>query len=193
MALSLASCVLRGKPKAAITPPAAPQPVAHTAPAPPPQPLSIPQTQVELPPPQPVTPEALATAVRADAPAEAPSAPKPPRRTGQAVSAAKPETPATAAPSPQPTEERPPIQEILAPMELKRLQDAAQGAKGQIRQLLSQAEHRRRLNGDELNLVKRITEFVKLSDEAEKGGDMRAAADLAEKALVLARGLSGGR
>jgi len=190
MAISLAGCILRGTPKAAATPPAAPQPVVAAAPPPPPQPLSIPQTQVELPPAQPVTPEALATAQPVETPAETPVAPKPPRRPNP-VPQTKPEPPA-AAPPPQPAEERPPIQEQLDPTELKRLQDAAGSAKQQIRQLLAQAR-RRRFTADEVNLEKRILEFVKLADEAEKGGDMRAADDLAEKALVLAKGLQGGR
>ena len=58
LAIPLAGCAWSGKPKAAVIP-APPQPAA---PAPAPEPLSIPQTRVDLPPPQPLDPAAVVTA-----------------------------------------------------------------------------------------------------------------------------------
>src|SRR5579862_9867096 len=61
LAISLAGCVVRAKPKTTAAVPAAPQPVpAPAAPAPPPEPLSIPQTRVQLPRPQIFNPDSVA-------------------------------------------------------------------------------------------------------------------------------------
>jgi hypothetical protein len=177
MAISLAGCVVNGKPKTVSAAPPPPAPAA--APAPPAEPLSIPQTQVELPPPQPVTPEALATTQppeQAAAPSAAAGA-RPPRRAAPAN-----------APAALPAEpERPPVQEILNPAESKRLQDLAGAHKREIRQWLTPARARR-LNQD---TVSRIQSFLKASDDAENRGDMRQANALAERALILLRELQG--
>jgi hypothetical protein len=160
MALCLAGCAARAKPR-----------TANASAATAPQPLSIPQTQVALPKPQPVDPDALAAGPPA-APVETPPAPRPPRS--------------------QPAPARPPIQEIVPAAEQKRLQESAQTRKREIRRLLDQAQARR-LNGDERNLVSRIQSFVKLSDDAEKRGDMREADALAERAQILSRELQSGK
>src|SRR5215813_444319 len=70
-ALALAGCALRAKPTvtAAASPP---KPVIPAAPPPAPAPLSIPQTNVQLPPPQPVNPDALVTEEQPEEPAGAP-------------------------------------------------------------------------------------------------------------------------
>src|SRR5713226_236514 len=61
VALATAGCVVSGKPgKPAAATPVTPNPVVNTAPAPPSQSLSIPQTQVELPALQPVDQAAFA-------------------------------------------------------------------------------------------------------------------------------------
>ena len=58
--------------------------------------------------------------------------------------------------------------------------------------MLQQAQARR-LNRQQSSLVKRIEQFVKLSDDAEQSGNMREADEFAERALVLARELKSAR
>ncbi len=189
LAVLLAGCLLPGKQPVARTTPAAPAPAAKsTAPS---QPLSAPQTHVEIPPQQPVSDAALAAGeVSQDAPEPA-TQPRPVRRSPAppANSPAHPE-----APAPPATEEpaRAPIQEVLSAEASKRLQDSADERKREIRHLVDQARLRR-LNGPELSVVTRIEGLVKLSDDAEAKGDMREADALAERALVLAKDLDSGR
>src|ERR1700691_1626631 len=89
LALSMAGCVLSGKPNTPAVPPQT-HPAVQPKPAPPPEPLSIAQTQVQLPPPQPVNPEALAVPAPPEA-VEAPAAPKPVRRTAGGSPPPKPD------------------------------------------------------------------------------------------------------
>jgi|SRR5580704_15199268 hypothetical protein len=190
LAIATAGCALSGKPKttAAAVPPQ-PQPVAQPKAAPPAEQLSVPQTQVQLPPPQPVNPDAL-TDVQPPEPVEPAAAPKPVRRSTAAPPQPKPEI---AAPPTQPAEpERPPIQEIVPADERKHYQDSANVHKREIRQLLEQAKARR-LTSDQSKMVKRIQAFMAQSDDAEKRGDMRQADALAERGLVLAKELAGGK
>jgi len=190
LAVLLAGCVLQGKKPAAPATPAAPAPVAKSAA--PPNPLSIPQTQVELPPPQPVSDAALAAGdVSQEAP-EPPAAPRPVRRSPglPANSPARPETSAPPAAAEEPARE--PIQQVLSADESKRLQDSAAEHKREIRHLVEQARSRR-LNSHELSVLTRIEGLVKLSDDAEAKGDMREADALAERALVLAKDLDSAR
>jgi hypothetical protein len=188
LTISMAGCVLTGKPKttAAAVPPQ-PQPPAQPKAAPPAEPLSIPQTQVQLPPPQPVNQDAL-TAVPSPEPAEPPATPKPVRRT--APPQPKPE--AAAPPVPPAEPERPPIQEIVPADERRHNQESADNRKREIRQTLEQAKTRH-LTPEQNKTVKRIQSFVAQSDDAEKRGDMRQADALAERGLVLAKELSGGK
>jgi len=198
MALSSAGCVLRGKQQAKVnTPPPTPAPAAKPVPEPRPQPLSIPQTQAQLPPPQPISPEALATLQAPPPPAESPVEPRATRRPAGPVAApARAETPPvpaqTPAAAPAEAESRPTVQEIVAPAELKRLQDSADGRKQEIRKVLEQAQARG-LSRDQREIVTRIQSFVQLSDDAEKRGDMRQADALAERGQLLVRELQGGR
>jgi len=197
-AFVLTGCPLRTKQSAAKNLPPAPQPVAKAEPAPPPAQLSVPQTQVELPPPQPVDPDAVAAAqLPAGEPAEPPSAPprNPSRRrsTASTPSTPKPEPEAAAPPAtPPPAENAAPIQEILPPSEQKRYQEAADNQKRDIRQWLDQARARR-LSRTEASRKKTIESLVKLSDQAEALGDMRQAAEIAERAWILAKDLQSGR
>lgn len=188
--LWLCGCVIGSKRQIAKATPPAPQPVAPTVPQAPPAPLSIPQTQVELPAPQPIDPAALATSQPAEAPPETPAKARPPRRAPPARSA----EPAAATPPPVETAEpeRPPIQDILPAETQKKLQESAQSHKRDVAQLLQQAQSRR-LTRQQAGLVKRIEQFVKLSDGAEQSGNMREADEFAERALVLARELSSAR
>ncbi|HKE22322.1 MAG TPA: hypothetical protein VKB88_08020 [Bryobacteraceae bacterium] len=203
MAGLLAGCVVGAKPSANNIPPP-PQPAAKPEPAAaPPQPLSIPQTQIELPPPQPVSAEAAAAAQPPDEIAEPPAAPPRgspgTRRTtvSPPSNAPKPETPTPVTPPPTnppvpAADNNPRIQEIVPASETRRLQDLAEQRKKEIRQLLDQAATRR-LNRREAGLRRTIESFLKLSDQAEANGDMRQAADYADKALSLAKDLQSGK
>lgn len=108
----------------------------------------------------------------------------------------KPETPPAPTvqdqpPAPAPETARPPIQEILPPAELKRLQDSADTRKRAVRKVLDQMGSRR-LNSQR-EKVSRIRSFLQLSDEAEGKNDMRTADALAERAQVLVGELQSGR
>ncbi len=194
LAFALASCVLRGKPKAASATPPAPKPAVTPAPPPPSPPLSIHQTQVDLPSPQAVSPDALATAPP-EQPVETPPAQRPRRPAPSPAPAraeSQPPPDQTPAQPPAAEPERPPVQAIVPAGDLKRLQDSAQARRREARQALAQAQTRR-LNQQEQDLIKRIDSFLTQSDQAEARGDMRQADALAERAQVLARGLAGGR
>ena len=189
-ALALSGCAARAKqpaPSAA----AAPNPVVVPAPPPPPPTLSLPQTTVQLPPPQPpVNPDALTTAP-AEEPVEAPqptkTRPKPPLRSDPTT------TQQTTVPPPPPTEpERPIIQEILPAAEQKQLLDRAASKRQRARQILEQTRNQR-LNDTQRNLKISIETFVKASEDAERRNDARSADGHAERALVLARELQGGK
>jgi hypothetical protein len=198
-ALFLAGCLLRGKPQRVVATPPPPAPVAKTEPAPPPQPLSVPQTTAELPPPQPVSPEAVAAA-------ELPggnATPSPaPARSGGArhvttgpppIPALKTEPAAPATPpAAPPAEASKPIQEIVPVEEQKRLQEAADARKRETRQALEQISGRRLSHQDAVT-KRTIESYLRLSDQAEAKGDMRQASEIAERAWVLAKELQGVR
>jgi hypothetical protein len=201
LAFSLAffepACVLSGKVKssAAAAPPP-PKPATQPAPAQPSEPLSVPQTQVQLPPAQPINPDALATEPKPEEPATAPTASRAPRHTAPAQpKPAETQTPSTPTPPPvtaAPAEELPPVQEVLSPEDRKRLQESADNRQNEIRQLLSQLKGHR-LSAEQNREVKRIQSFVEQAENAEKRGDMRQADALAERALILAQEMTGGK
>ena len=187
MAISLAGCVLSGKPKASPATPAPPQPASSPAPR---EPLSVPQTQAVIPPPQLFDPDALNT----NPPEKLPEVglpqgpPKPPApRTTTTTQPKPPETP----PAPVVEPARPPIHEILTQEEQNR-HATAQGHKAEVRSLLLKIQ-RRRLNKAEQDLCVNITQYLTQSDQAVKSGDLRAADELVEKAYILVRGLEGGK
>jgi len=196
LASLLAGCVLSGKPQTAKTPPA-PKPVADATPPAPVRNLSIPQTNVELPPSQPVPKEALELP-QAPQPEPAPAPPQaakskpqrtntPPRTEAASPVATPPAPPETEAP-------RTPIQEIVPAGDQKRLQDEAAACKKEIQQRLGSLHAQGRpLRTREQQTEKFIESFVKQSGEAEGRGDWRAAAELAERGLALARELTGGK
>jgi hypothetical protein len=188
MAIFLAGCLLRGTPKTTQAAPAAPKPAVAPAPAPPPASLSIPQTQVELPPRQPVSPEALAsTEPQPEEPAPVPAAPPKPARTHPAPPARSdppaPPPPVTADPPP-----RPPVQEIVSAEEQKQLQADAQRDRQESTRLLNRASAHR-LSPQQQQLKKNIENFLKLSEDAEKRTDFRQAREFAGRAAVLAKEL----
>jgi hypothetical protein len=189
LALSLTGCALRAKQpvaKATIPPPVVPPP-----PPPPPKPLSTPQTDVQLPAYQPLSPEAIASTFPPEEPPPSPPAPKaPPRTRPQGNTTPRPvEVMPQGPPVPQTVEpERPKIQEALSPTEIKRLQDEADSTKREVKQRIDSIQVHR-LNRQQGILVKRIRTFVDQSDDAQRRGDMRQAAELAQRALVLAKEL----
>jgi hypothetical protein len=83
------------------------------------------------------------------------------------------------------------MQEIIPQTDLKRLQDSAQGRKREVAGILEQF-HGRKLSKPLLIKVGEINNFVKLSDDFEKRGEMRQADAMAEKAQILARQLQNG-
>ena len=183
----LPSCVLK-KPQTVKAAPPAPTPAVAAAPAQPPEPLSVPQTDVHLPPPQRVTPEAAATTVPPE-PAGTPPPPRPAARPKPAAPTRTDAPPAAQPATPTPAEpERPTIQEVTPAAEQKRLQDEASARKNEVRRLVEPLD-RRRLNRQQRGMLDRVESFVKQSDDAERRGDMRQASELAQRALVLAREL----
>jgi hypothetical protein len=206
LSLGLTGCLLSKKQQAKIVtpPPPAPKPAE---PAVRPEPLSIPQTQTQLPPPQPITPEALATVQSPPQTPEAQTTPatnsRPLRRTGP-VAGPKPESAvgpavagqsatAQAAPPTTPTPDTEPraiVQEIIPPAELKQLQESVAARKQEIRKVLD-AVQSRQLTHDQRASVLRIQSFLQQSEDAEKKNDWRQANTLSERAQVLAKELAG--
>jgi hypothetical protein len=191
MAILQSACFLPGKPKtvaAAVPPP--PQPTVASTPQTLPQ-LSVPQTQVQLPPEQPVNVEGIPPAIKAEEPAPTPAPARPTRR--PAPTQPKPETPPATPPvaaATPPAEEVAPVQEVLSPEARSRFQESVKNRRGEIRQLLTQV---RRPNSDQKQEIKSIESLLEQCDAAAKRGDLREADALAERALVLARELAGGK
>jgi len=201
----LTGCVLSGKAAktAAATPPPPPKPVVAAPPPPQPTaPLSIPQTQIELPKPQVVDPAALA----AEPPLEQPQEQTP--RTQQRRNAGPPSRPAETTAPPPPTTtpsaspaalppgvtppEAPsaPIQEIIPAVEQKRLQEHAVALRSEAKQIVDQFTRRTpRLSPQQKDAVTHIYSFLQDSVEAEGKGDMKQAEALAGRAQVLAKDL----
>ena len=192
MAILQSACFLAGRPKtvAAAVPPQ-PQPALAAKPAAPPEPLSVPQTQVQLPPEQPVNTEGIPPPTKPEEPAPTP----PPTRTSRRPTPVqpKPETPPAtppAAAATPPAEEVAPVQEVLSPEARSRFQESVKNRKGEIRQLLGQLH---RPTSDQKQELKSIESLLDQCDAAAKRGDLREADALAERALVLARELTGGK
>jgi hypothetical protein len=188
LALSQPACVLTGKPKTstAVVVPPQPKPVA-AKPAAPPEALSVPQTQVELPPPQPVNQDAVALpAPKPEAGVPPPATSRPVRRTAPPQPQPKPpDTPAPAA-TPPVEPELAPVQEVLTDVERKNFKESADRRKTEISRLLTKIKSHRLE-------VKRIQSLVAQSNDLEKRGDMRQADALAERALILAQELTDGK
>jgi hypothetical protein len=188
MAIPLAGCFLKGK---QVTPAPAPvKPVAKVVVTPPPQPppLSIPQTHAQLPAPQPIPEEALATAVPVEEETHAPLAQPvkpPPRRPTTRAGPPPVEIPGATQPvAPEP--ERPQIQENLPPEQQTQLREQANASRREIQQLVARVP---RPNRQQRDVINRINGLLKQSEDREGKGDQLAAKQLAERALVLARGL----
>lgn len=196
MSLSLAGCVLNGKQKNAAATPAPPQP---TAPATPPEPLSIPQTTVELPPTQTPDPDAFNTVQPAEPSTPAqnkPPAVKPaPRNTGgnntPSSPATLPKTPETqAAPEPAAEPTRAPLQELLPAEEQTRLKDSVHLNQAEARKVINSSNPK---NSNQRRTKAEIVQFLKQSEQAELNGDLRLASTFAERASLLAKELQSGK
>jgi hypothetical protein len=187
MTIPLAGCLLSGKPKTVAATPAPPQP---SAPASPPEPLSIPQTRVDLPDPQPVDPKALEPAQPVEAPAPAQVKPAAPATRGPNHPMNLPKTP-DPLPSAEPEQPaRAPIQEIVAPDEQKVLRDRAHSHRADTQHLLAGAKPQ---TNNQKRAATEINQFLKQSEQAENKGDMRLADQLAERAYILAKELQSGK
>ena len=179
---------------------------APVPPVPPaaPVPISIPQTRVELPEYQPVDPAALE---KEDAPPPTVSAPTTPAPTRTATPARPKPQPAREAqppavqPPPQPAAPpagppaetpRPEIQELISPVEAKRLQESAVARRTEASHILQQIDPRR-LNHSQQEVVANVRNFLTLSENAEKQNDLHQADALAERAQVLAKELQSGK
>jgi hypothetical protein len=203
LALSLAilqsACFLAGKPRTVAAAAPAPQPLPAAKPVSPPEPLSVFQTQVQLPPEQPINPEAIPPAPKLEEPALTQGPPHVTRHTSpsQTKPETSPPTPPTPA-TPPPNETAPPagevapVQEVLSPEARRRFQESADSRKPEIQQLLSQVKSHP-LNAEQNREVRRIQSLVEQCDAAEKRGEMREADKLSELALALARELAGGK
>jgi hypothetical protein len=186
-ALGLVSCAKHAPKAAAVVTPVAPKPAAP--PPPPAQPLSTPQTRVELPEPQPVVPAALDRESTAQDTPPVVKPPAAPRRPRPEPAATPTPPPATAPPAETP---RVAIQEVISPTEVKRLQDQVQGRRREVNQILEQLNKRRPSRGQQV-IMNDIRNFMTLSDEAEKRNDIRQADAFAERAQILARDLQNGK
>lgn len=186
----LVGCVLGAKKQAAAPPP--PKPAVVQPPAPE-QPLSIPQTAVNLPSPQPLNPDALPEVPIAQQP-PAPEKTAPPAvRTARHTPAAPPKTETEPDPEPESPpatvvpEQAPPIQPILSGDELKRIQGDIESRKKEIKEKLSHVKGN--LSKHDQDLLDRIQSFLAQCEEAAVRGDYTQANSLSERAYVLANEL----
>jgi len=196
LAVALAGCALQAKKgkdttPASVVPPSAGN-VATSVPKP--EPLSTPQTHVDLPPDQQLNPESLAveTTPPSPPPAAAPVPAPTAHRNPPAPTPAKPDTTAPAATEPPPSTPRPAIQEALPDTERNRLLESAKAKRSVVRAWLDSpaAQH---LNAQGKRTRGTIEQMLKRSEEAEKHSDAATAAQLADRAAVLMQELQNGR
>jgi predicted Holliday junction resolvase-like endonuclease len=88
--------------------------------------------------------------------------------------------------------ERPPIQEILSAAEATRLLNEAVKSRQEINQVVEQLK-KHHLSRVEVETKEQAVSLSKLSEQAQKSGDMRKASELAVKGLVLAKALLDGK
>jgi len=197
LALLLAGCEMRlGRAKT----PATPQPTAAKTENPASEqqssePLSIPQTQVDLPRPQAIDPQALATPP-IYTPAETASqhpARRPPKRPVVAQPNAPMAKPEQADPPPpeQPPAQvaetpRPKIEPILPAEERRQLQEDIASRLREVDQLIGEITRRRSTESQRSSLA-RIRSFANLSHQALERGETQQASALADRALLLAQ------
>ena len=185
--------------------PAALDPNAAVKPPAPRPPLSSPQTDIQLPPEQVITPEALASIQVPEPPVPEPApAPKTPPSKKQApvASAPKPETPAgTETPAPvnvgpvtpsPPAEEPPKLQPVYGEEERRRIMAELDRRKNETEGLL-RGLNQNRLSSEQRASVERVRSFIGVADDMVKRGDLHSADGFSMRALILARELASGR
>jgi hypothetical protein len=184
LAIATAGCVRHAQPQAAV--PAVPVAVPVAVP---PEPLSAPQTRVQLPPPQALNPEAL---VLAPAPQTPPPAAPPAQPAAPAVRRAPAPPPKPDPPPAAPEPARPSIREVLPEAQRSQLQVDAANSRQRIRAWLDSTRSEP-IAGQAKLTRDRIQSFLKASSDAERRGDLREAVQLAERAEILIREMQGGR
>ncbi len=202
-AMVLSSCDTFAKSSASKTP-ATPKPaaaVAQTPPPAPPQPISTPQTEIQLPPAQPVSNEALATIQgpppepKAPEPVEPEPTAKPATRRPTAPRPAEATAPAATAETPAatpPAEERPRLQPVYTEEERRRILGEIERRRGEIEGIL-RGVNQSRVPSNQRGVIDSIHSFLSSCDDSAKRGDLRSAEALSERALILARELASGR
>src|SRR5262249_15058668 len=157
----------------------------------PPENLSIPQSHPDLPPPQPLSAEALATTQPSEdrTPPALPTTRVPRPKPNIPAASPKPENTAPAPTAAAPTETTA-IRQIVSPGEEQRNKQLADDFRRETQQRLAMVPASVQRSRKET--VDHISNFLRQSQDAESHRDMKQAAVLAEKALNLARGLTGG-
>jgi len=197
LALLLAGCEMRmGRAKTPATPQPTVAKIEHPAPEPESsEPLSIPQTQVELPQPQAIDPEALATPpvyTPAETAAQHPVHHPPKRQVAGQPNApmTKPEQADPPPPEPAPAQvaeaPRPKIEPILPAEERRQMQEEIASRLREVDQLIGEITRRRSTESLRSSLS-RIRSFANLSHEALERGETQQASALADRALLLAQ------
>ena len=194
--LSLPACELQRKQAKTSVPP---QPVVVAKAEPPPEPvptepLSTPQTQVQLPPPQPIDPAALADPPLSSAGrvAESQPAKKTTLRAGRGGASPKPEAENPPETAPPAAEARPPIEPLLPPGQRQQLIEDISARLKQVDQLLEPLMKRGPKESEKASLD-RVRSLQTMAHEAIDKGDTETAGSLADRALVLAKELAGGQ
>jgi len=195
--LLLPACSLWQRRAAAKPPAATPKP---NPPAPPVDtasdlPISVPQTQVNLPTPQPIQAEALAT-IRPEAPPP-PEPVNPTVKPRNSTSRTEPRQQVTvplppagpAAPPATPPASRPRIRPVETPAERQRLLAGIGARQKQVQDALARAKNRQ-LTEAEKSAVERIQAFLEQTEAALKDQDLQQADALSNRALLLCQVLS---
>ena len=203
--LALSSCILSGSktPKTPVVPAALdPNAGKPTAPAPP---LSSPQTDIQLPPAQAISPEALAS-IQVVPETPAPEPPPPPKAPGSKKPVANPpkpepstaETPIPAPPPAGPVtpvvppEEQPRLQPMYSEEEKRRISAELEKRRNETDGLL-RVMNQNRMSAEQRASVDRVRSFMNVAEDAAKRGDLHSADAFSMRAVVLARELASGR
>lgn len=153
-------------------------------------PVSVPQTQAELPPPQPV-PEGAAPPLRGPLPEQPKTPMGPPAPTGETAVAAQDPTPTPSEPvvaAPEPATQVPALRQVLTRAERQEYNQVIDSRIAETRQSLALLRGRP-LTVDQKAQYKRIHVFLRQADEA-RAQNPALASNLAERARLLAEDLA---
>jgi len=182
-----------GKKRAAGSP--IPPAISASQPAPdhprPTGPLSVPQTQAELPPPQPV-PEGAAPAVRSPLPDQPKPPMGPPAPVGKPVVVVEDSTPRPTTPEPEPPDTATPVpalRQVLTNAERQEYNQVIAGRIAETNESLGLLRGKP-LTDDQKAQYKRIQVFLRQADEA-RAQNPALSSNLAERARLLAEDLAG--